>query len=651
MGKRLTLTLFPSAIVLITVLFQACSGFHAVPVFSEISSLGSRTELKTCGGGGQGPAYSYSTHIAPIMAKYCVSCHSGAQAQGGLSLAFKSDQDADAAANIWQKVVERVRTGSMPLSGDKVTTTELARLESYLQGLEALAAGPGHVPFARLNVAEFNYAISDLFGGITSSAALAIDKDTGGAYGFDNTVELQSFVPADVDKYLQVAATAVNDAFTQAKSKIMLCTPDSANITPADCARKILQPLIYHAFRRPVVPAEVDPLVDFAVNPTKYGADNFEGGIRLALQAVLVSPNFLYRVLKSPQPQNSNYVYKLNEFELASRLSFFIWSSIPDDELLDDAKAGTLSSEERTRYHVKRMLNDPKGARFVKRVAKMWLLSEDVLSRATPDSTAYPQITQELKQDMVAETEGLLTTIVKEDRTIQDLFKADYAVVNARLANFYGFAAAGLTDTEYKKVSIADSPRRGILGQAGFLMLNAKPLESSPTRRGFWILKNFLCQEPPPPPANIPSLPDVSSSQGKTIRERLIAHRAAPACYSCHRTMDPIGFGLEHFDAIGLYRDKYTSSQSIDATGELPNGATFDGLINMVSQLEVSPDYGRCAGEHLMAYAIGRRMGAEDACAVEQLGFAGASSSAKFSDMIYGVVTSNSFRFRAGKGE
>ncbi len=304
----------------------------------------------------------------------------------------------------------------------------------------------------------------------------------------------------------------------------------------------------------------------------KAGAQNggFESGVRLALQKILVSPDFLFRAEIDPPGAAPGSVYKISDIELASRLSFFLWSSIPDDQLLAVAESGRLSDPSVLQAQVKRMLADPRSQALVKNFSGQWLFLRNI-ERMSPDTTSFPNFDENLRQALAKETELLIESQVREDRSVVDLLTTDYTFLNQRLAEHYG--VKGIYGNEFRRVKLEDPNRYGLLGQASILTVTSYPNRTAPTIRGKWVLEQLLGTPPPPPPPNVPSLKDDATAQKLTMRQRMEQHRANPTCAVCHRLMDPLGFALENYDGLGSWRDTAgPGSGPIDASGVLPDG-------------------------------------------------------------------------------
>jgi len=429
---------------------------------------------------------------------------------------------------------------------------------------------------------------------------------------------------------------------TATRDRIFICHPSAAAEQEA-CAKKILSNLAHHAYRRPVRPDDVTQLLGLY----KTGAQNggFEQGVRLALQKILVSPDFLFRAEVDPPGAAPGTVYKISDIELASRLSFFLWSSIPDDQLLAVAESGRLSDPSVLQAQVKRMLADRRSGALVKNFAGQWLYLRNI-ARISPDQTAFPNFDDNLRGALAKETELLIESQLREDHPVTDLLTTDYTFLNQRLAEHYGIK--GVYGTEFRRVKLEDPNRYGLLGQASILAVTSYPNRTAPTIRGKWVLEQLLGSPPPPPPPNVPSLKDDATAQQMTMRQRMEQHRANPTCAACHRLMDPLGFALENFDGLGNWRvSTAPGSGPIDASGTTPDGTAFNGPAGLREVLMKKQDmFVENFTERLMTYALGRGVEEYDYAALRKISREAAADNQKWSSIIFGIVKSTPFRMR-----
>ncbi len=434
--------------------------------------------------------------------------------------------------------------------------------------------------------------------------------------------------------------TGIED--TPARRRIFVCQPGNA-AEEAPCARQILSSLARRAYRRPVTGRDLAPLVAFYEQGRMAGG--FEAGIERALRALLVSPDFLFRVVSDPPGAEPGTPYRLSGLELASRISFFLWSSLPDDELLAVAEAGGLEDPAVVEAQVRRMLADPRSEALARNFAGQWLRLRNI-SGALPSDVLFPDFGESLRQDFVRETELFFDSILREGRGVTDLLTADHTFLNERLARHYGIP--GVYGSDFRRVSLADGNRRGLLGQGSILTVTSYPDRTSPVGRGKWVLENVLGTPPPPPPPNVPELePAEDTGRVLAMRERMEQHRENPVCASCHRVMDPLGLALENFDAIGRWRGHMPGGSAIDASGTMPDGTAFDGPAELRGLLVRDREqFATVVTEKLLIYALGRGIEYYDAPAVRRIVRGSAADDYGLASLVVGVVQSTPFRMR-----
>jgi mono/diheme cytochrome c family protein len=439
--------------------------------------------------------------------------------------------------------------------------------------------------------------------------------------------------------------TAVATSDTESRRRILICQPAAAN--DEHCAKRIITTLARRAYRRPVTDADIQvPMASFRDGARKGGTQGFDAGIELALRSILVSPNFLFRLETPPPAASSGKPYQISDLDLASRLSFFIWSSIPDDELLDVAAKKTLRRPDVLQQQVRRMLANPKSGALVENFAGQWLHLRNVAVHQPSPELLY-HFDDNLREAFEQETQLFFESIMRENRSVLDLLDANYTFLNERLARHYGIQ--GVQGERFRRVALpADSPRGGLLGQGSILMATSYPNRTSVVIRGKWILENVFGAPPPPPPPNVPELKD-SRDPRKILpmREQMAAHRANPACAGCHAQMDQLGFALENFDGIGEWRDIYPSGVKVDASAQLPDGTKFNGPSELRKILRAHGDeFVTTVTEKLLTYALGRGLEATDAPAVRKIKRDAARENYRFASLIQGVVTSTPFTMR-----
>jgi mono/diheme cytochrome c family protein len=409
------------------------------------------------------------------------------------------------------------------------------------------------------------------------------------------------------------------------------------------CARKILSTLAHRAFRRPVTGTELEALL--RTYRTARSKGSFEDGIRMAVERVLVSPMFLFRLERDPPNADPGTVFRISDPELATRLSFFLWSSTPDDQLLDLAERERLKDPVVLEQQVKRLLRDPRSKEMVRNFAGQWLQLRR-LANLSPDPLEFPAFDESLREDFARETELFMESMVREDRPLMDLLGAKYTFLNERLAKHYG--VPNVYSNSFQRVTLTDQNRQGLLGQGSILALTSYPTRTSVVLRGVWLLTNILGTPPPAPPPNVPALKDRGADgKVKSVREAMEEHRANPVCATCHTRMDPLGFALENFDAIGKWRTVEGSAKTpIDSSGTLPDGTAIKGPADLRKVLMSKPDqFAGAVTERLLTYALGRGVEYYDEPAVRKIR-RDAAPDERWSSLIMGIAKSEPFNMR-----
>jgi hypothetical protein len=610
---------------------------------------------------------SFDATVPPFVKRYCLDCHSGVDAEQGVQLdKYRTDAALARDPTTWRKVLAMLRSHKMPPENSRrPKEAEYDAMSSWLEARlkqvdRAGPPDPGRVTIRRLNRTEYANTIRDLLGVEFNSAADFPSDDVG--YGFDNIGDVLSLPPLLMEKYLDAAEKIAAKAVAADKSgsapqhreqshrRIFFVAP-GGKISADVAAEQILRLLATRAYRRPVRDAELARLSKLAASARGRG-DSFESSIQTALQAILVSPYFLFRVELDPETNDAGQIRMLNGFELASRLSYFLWSSMPDAELFDLAARGTLHSN--LGRQVRRMLTDAKSKALVENFAGQWLQLRN-LDLVSPDKSQFPAFDQDLRRAMRTESEMFFEAIVREDRSVLELLDADFTFVNAVLARHYGLT--GVEGDQFRRVSLpadrtqqSTSARGGVLTQAAVLTVTSNPTRTSPVKRGKWVLQNILGAPPPDPPANVPMLrEDAKAVATGTLRQRMEQHRKDPNCAVCHKEMDAMGFALENFDAVGAWRTK-EGSFPIDARAQLPDGRSFNGPRELKAILRGNSDaFARCLAEKLLTYAIGRGVEPYDRPAIDGIVTAANGGGYKFSTFVLGIVDSDPFQKRRGK--
>lgn len=430
-----------------------------------------------------------------------------------------------------------------------------------------------------------------------------------------------------------------------AHRRFVISRPDQ-NTSVQEAAEKVFAQFLPRAFRRPVTPEEIRKYVKLVQFVVAQG-ESYERGLQVALQGVLVSPHFLFRIEQDPAPDDPDGKRRLNDFELATRLSYFLWSSMPDDELFRLAQAGKLHQPDVLEQQVRRMLQDPKSQALVKNFAGQWL-NLRLLDDVTPDRKRF-SFDEALRSAMRTETELFFRAVMREDRSILDFLDGNFTFVNERLAKHYGIA--GVKGDAFRRVSLQGSPRAGVLTQASILTLTSNATRTSPVKRGKWILENIFDDPPPAPPPNVPPLDEKKIAAGNlSLRKQLEIHRANPVCASCHDTMDTLGFGFENFDAVGRWREK-DGRNPVDASGRLPDGSNFNGPLELVRLLKKRKDeFTRCFVKKMLTFALGRGLEYYDKCLIDEISAAVKQRDYRFSAVVLEIVRSDAFQMR-GSGK
>ena len=567
--------------------------------------------------GAGSPSETYQKEIVPALRDYCYNCHGEEKQKGGVDLEKFHDSRAILTdPKLWQSVLQKVRDREMPPpdkhqpSMDERNTLEI-RLRQTVEAVESAQKpyDPGRVLIHRLSRAEYNNTVRDLFG-VDSHPADKFPSDGSGGGGFDNNADTLFIPPILMEKYLDAASETLAEA---APGKLFLARPNLF-VSRRMAARQIAAFYAPRAFRRPVPPAEISRLVGLYEKADRRKA-SFEAGVKTMLEALLVSPEFLFRVEKD-RPETG--AYRISDYELASRLSYFLWASMPDEELFKLARLKLLHRPGVLQAQARRMLRDPKASAFADSFAGQWLGVKTLKTTTQPDPGRFPEFAPAVRDAMYEEAVAFFNALFRENRSLMDLLQCDYSYVNETLARFYGIR--GVEGPLFRRVAFNNPNRGGVLGMAGVLTLTSYPQRTSPVLRGKWVLEQILGATSPPPPPNVGGLPaDDAPKEGLTFRQRLEKHRSKPACASCHKRMDPIGFGLENFDAIGRWREN-SGGLPVDSAGEMADGQKFHGPAELKSILMAEKEeFVRTITEKMLSYALGRGLEYYDRPTVRQI--------------------------------
>jgi len=615
-----------------------------------------------------GLAEDYLRDIRPLLAGKCFDCHNPDKRKGDLDLErFKSLTSVNAEGEIWEKLLERVQAYEMPPpKAEGLSYEEFQKLTGFLRQLPAIAKTDchqiasdrsanfyqGYVMSRRLNRAEYLNTMRDLFGGrIDFHLDRLLPADAGGGEGFDTTGSTLFTSSIHLEKYLAVAEQITRlvlpdqsrgqpPELRAARDLILFQQPGWFE-NPEPKARAVITAFARRAWRRPVTPMETDRLMQL-FQRARHRGDGFSGSVRLALQAVLISPHFIF--LAEPEPEKKG-IQRLADIPLASRLSYFLWSSMPDAQLLALAEAGKLADTNVYRAQIQRMLKDPKADALGERFALQWLDLERLGGEVKPDPTRYPEFDPALAQAMKDEVVQFFNHLVREDRPLLDLIDCRYTFANQRLAQLYDLP--GISGQELHRVELADYRRGGLLGMAAVHAATSYPLRTSPVLRGRWVIESLLGDKIPPPPPGVPTLNEQDARTGRlSLRKQLEQHRQNAECASCHDKMDPLGFGLENFDVLGRWRDQL-GGQPVDTRGTLPSGETFDGPAGLKRVLLAQKHkFVRHLARKMTGFAFGRQLNGFDNCVIEEAMKALESQNWRATVLIEMIATSYPFQYR-----
>ena len=592
----------------------------------------------------RGATGDFSKDIQPLLMTYCHDCHGEKKQKAEVDLSkFPDEASFYRDPKLWEKVYEQIHTGEMPPKNKKQPTPEEKdRLESWIKAALAgiddtkIEKNPGYVVSHRLNRVEYNNTVRDLFG-VTNRPADKFPSDGGGGGGFDNNADTLFIPPILMERYLAAGSEILDAA---ASNRVFIAQPGFFTGKRAT-ARKIIEHHAFRAFRRPVLKEETERFLKLYDQELALGEPH-EEAVKLALKGLLVSPNFLFRTVEN---RESVQPFKLNDWEIATRLSYFLWSTMPDDELFALAKAGKLSDPKVVALQTKRMLADARASALSENFTQQWLGLRTFKTSAQPDLRRFPEFTPALAESMPQEPVKFFHGLLSDNASLLKLIDADYTYANEELAKIYGIE--GVTGSEFRRVSLPDRNRGGVLGMAAILTKTSYPLRTSPVLRGKWVLEEILGTPPPPPPPIVQSLPhDDKKTGGLTLRQRLEQHRSKPECASCHSKLDPLGFGLESFDAIGRWRTKI-AGDPVDASGTLPGGRTFTGPVELKGiLLERREQFMKNLTERMLAYALGRGLEFYDTPTVRKITDALAQDDFKAQRLVTEVVMSYPFQNR-----
>ena len=634
---------------------------------------GAATAIWTClilAAPASAPADEFAEKARPVLERYCFSCHGGEEPEAGLDLSkFTTEEAALAEPELWTRAVERLNAFEMPPEGsDQLNDEERDRLRGWIEAhrkppedCNQLATdgtvnfNHGVVMSRRLSRDEYKNTVRDLTG-VDLRPADAFPADGSGGEGFDNVGDTLYMSTVLLERYLAAARQVLEAALPEpgehpkepgraagSRQRVLIAEP-TADLPPREAARRVVGSFARRAFRRPVEDAEVERLLGLFDRAQSRG-ESYVPSVRLALQGVLISPHFLFLVERAP-PEGG--VYRLGHYELAARLASFLWASAPDEELLRLAEEERLHDDETLRQQVRRMLADQRSRGFAESFATQWLDIGSLGAARIPDPERFPEFDDELARAMRGEAIELVAAVFREDRPLLELIDADYTFVNTRLAAHYGLPP--VEGTELERVSLPDRNRGGVLGLGAVLTATSYPLRTSPVLRGKWVLNELLGTSVPPPQPNAGTLPeDDRQTDGLTLRQRLEQHRTNPECAACHQNMDPLGFGLENYDAIGRWRTEQLD-QPIDSSGALPSGEKFATPGELKDVLLARKDqFLRGFARKMLGYGLARGLNQFDMCVIDDAIESLEASEYRSVGLVETIVLSYPFQHRFAK--
>ena len=594
---------------------------------------------------------TYRSQVAPFISTYCSACHSGKKRKGGITFqdVLKNPNVTSFKAN-WKRASAQISRHDMPPDdADKLPSDQERKVVlDWIAGIKYLSSkDPGMFVIRRLNKTEYGNTLHDLLG-VDPQIAHELPDEVMGA-GYTNSLS-----PLQVEQYLAVANEVTEKIFappgsppTAQQQRLFGPTPLPGQDIKA-AARKVAQSLARLAYRRPPTEGEIDVLMKVFALASDQG-EPYPQALRLMVKAILVSPQFLFITPDSADQSqtDSGDVVALDDYQLASRLSYFLWETMPDAQLSALADAGKLHDPQVLAAQARRMLADSRSRALFDGFGAQWL-GLDKLAAKSFDPAKFPQMTGDLRASMYDEARCFFASIVQENRSLTTFIDSDYTYLNGTLAPIYGLQGT-VNGPEMRKVTLHNANRGGILTMPGILAMSSFPNRTSAVNRGVWVLEQVLGEHVPPPPPDVPALDRQNPHKvaNMTLRQRTEMHRANPVCANCHKVLDPIGFGLENFDAIGRWRDRDDSGGPIDATGELPGGRQFSTPAQLKQIIAARrDDFSRNLAGKLLAYALCRQLEGYDEIVVDRLANAAAKDDYRMQTLVVGVVTSYPFTHR-----
>ena len=602
-------------------------------------------------------ADDFADKARPLLEKYCYECHGARTQEGGIQVShLKTTTDAYEYHRFLQNISHAIESGHMPPK-DEVSEDELpsqAERELLMREIAAVREklkkgdfprNPGRPIVRRLNRNEYNYTVRDLFG-LKTFPGSDFPSDGAGGEGFDNVGGALFVPPLLMEKYLAASEKIVSQIYADPRTLngVLIARP-SDKLPPEEAAKAVLKHNASLAFRRRVTDEDIASMLSVA-KESLAAKRPFEEALKAPLRSILVHPYFLFRIEEDP-PDKAEW--RISDFELATRLSYFLWTSAPDRELLRLASEGKLSDKAIFRQQVERLLNDPRSEALARHFAGQWLGFDEIRETADPDTKRFPTFTPTLRNAMFRESVSFFDHIVRENRSVMELVHSDYTFVNAELARHYGIP--GVSGDQFRKVPLKDRNRGGVIGQGSILVTTSVPLRTSPVKRGKWILDNLLGTPPPPPPPDAGVLPgDDKSTEGLSFREQLEVHRKRRECAACHSKIDPLGFGLENFDAIGRWRETDANGKPVDSKAILPGDIVFSTPAELKDILMGADElFLRNLARKMLAYSMGRALEYYDEPVVSDLVAELRRNELKMRPLIHAITESHPFQNRSAK--
>ncbi len=598
-------------------------------------------------------ADEFAAATGPIFGKYCVSCHGEEKQKGGVTVHdFGSVEDAFRKHGLLESIIDQVRSGDMPPDDEDLLPSDAEReqLVAELKKVsDRIRSGDvpqraGRVTLRRLNRNEYHYTVRDLYG-VDFNPSLGFPADGAGGEGFDNMADALFSTPSLLEKYLEAAKKVVAAVYQdpRLKGKVIFTRPK----TPEQATAAAGEVLGYHAslaYRRRVTKEDLDPLMNSFAKGMQGGA-TFEDSLRGPLTAILMNPRFLFRAEHDEEGKDE---WRLNDFEIATRLAYFLWSSMPDRELFRLADEGRLGDPEVLKAQTLRMIASPKSTALARHFAGQWIGFDKMIDEVQPDPERFPTFNVGLRKAMYFEGVEFFSHMLRDNRPVTELIDSDYTFANEPLARHYGLKEK-VDGEAMRKVELHDRNRGGVLGMGSVLASTSLPLRTSPVKRGVWILDSLLGDPPPPPPPDAGELPaDDVNTDGLSFRERLDVHRRNPVCANCHEGIDPLGFSLENYDAIGRWREEDFNGESLDTTAVLPGDLEFSSPQELKMLLMAGKEkFARNMIRKMLCYATGRGLEYYDEPTVAKILSELEKSDYSMHELIHQIVQSRPFLNRS----